>query len=294
MTQIPFTAVSDALKQLMPCQPTLTSEQAGLHNILLTHYHHHAWEVPEHSSPFPVLEMITAPPTAVPHSRRMGDYTQSATLVGGEIFVCPPSADYYVEWDRDLEFTLIGFQPRLFAEAMEGQSCELPPLAMHADLTIQTIVRNIRQDLADGCPLGSIYSDSAALYLTIHLLKLWKTKPPTVQEDDRLASPSLKKVLDYLYEHYTDSKAVRLEALAEIANITQFHFHRLFKQSTGKTPKQYVLGLRIDRAKYLLRHTNQTLPQIAIACGFTRSSELNKWFTKLVGTPPEQFRQRAQ
>lgn len=293
-SHIPFNAVKASLNSMMAGQPKLTSEFANLHNLLVFHYTHPAWELPEHSSPFPVLEVITGAPKASPHQRRMGDLTLSGALAGGEVFLCPPSADYAIRWEADLEFTLIGFQPHLWEAVLEGRSLEIPPLALASDPTVQTIISDIREDLAAGCPLGSIYSDSAALFLVIHLLKLLKTQPPTVKEYDRLGHPSLQAVLDYLHEHYTDPKAVRLDCLANIAHITQFHFHRLFKQTMGKTPKQYVLQLRIDRAMHLLRSTNQSLLQIAQACGFSRTSQLKKYFTQLVGTSSEQFRRSTQ
>ncbi len=294
MTHIPFSLVSDSLTTLMPHQPVLTSESANLSNLLVLHYSYPAWEVPEHTSPFPMLEVIATVPKATPHTRRMGDYTQATTIVGGELFLCPPHADYYIRWEEELEFTLVGFQPHLWEAALEGRSLEIPPLALASDPMVQMIVHNIREDLAAGCPQGSLYGDSAAVFLTAHLLKLLNIQPPTVHEDDRLSHPSLTKVLDYLHEYYVDPKAVRLEDLADIAKITQFHFHRLFKQTTGKTPKQYVLQLRIDRAKHLLRSTNQRLPQVAQTCGFTRTSQLNKWFVQFVGVSPEQFRRSAR
>jgi AraC family transcriptional regulator len=289
-----FSTAIAALDQLMPEKPKLASIQAGLSNILVAHYHHHAWEVCEHTSPFHVLEVIETP-KLVPHQRRMGDYTQSGNMAGGNVFLCPAHADYRIRWEKDLEFTLIGLQPNLIAQEFGLRSLDLPPLAIQADPTIQLIVRNIREDLQAGCPIGSIYSDSAALFLTAHLLKLVKIPQSLlIQDTDILPNSSLKEVLAYLHEHYADSKAIRLGDLAKQANLSQFHFHRLFKQSTGKTPRQYVLKLRIDQAKHLLRYTQQNLTQIAIACGFSRASELNKQFTKLEGTDPGSFRRSAQ
>jgi AraC family transcriptional regulator len=289
-----FSTAIAALDQLMPEKPKLASIQAGLSNILVAHYHHHAWEVCEHTSPFHVLEVIETP-KLVPHQRRMGDYTQSGNMAGGNVFLCPAHADYRIRWEKDLEFTLIGLQPNLITQEFGIQSLEIPPLAIQADPTIQLIVRNIREDLAAECPLGSIYSDSAALFLTAHLLKLAKIpQARLVKDTDILSNPYLKAVLEYLHEHYADSKAIRLEDLAKEANLSQFHFHRLFKQSTGKTPKQYVLELRIERAKHLLRYTQHNLTQIAVACGFSRASELNKQFMKSVNVSPDAFRRSAQ
>ncbi|MGC1310158.1 MAG: AraC family transcriptional regulator [Phormidesmis sp.] len=77
--------------------------------------------------------------------------------------------------------------------------------------------------------------------------------------------------------------------LAAIAQLSPYHFARLFKQSTGTTPHQYILHCRIDRAQHLLRHSALTLAEIAIAVGFCDQSHLTRRFKRIVGLTPTQF-----
>ncbi|MGC8025646.1 helix-turn-helix transcriptional regulator, partial [Salmonella enterica] len=62
---------------------------------------------------------------------------------------------------------------------------------------------------------------------------------------------------------------VRLDQLAELSGRSTEYFVRLFKATSGVSPYQYVLNLRIERARVLLADETQSLADIALACGFS-------------------------
>lgn len=70
------------------------------------------------------------------------------------------------------------------------------------------------------------------------------------------------------------------------------NFSLLFKQSTGLTPHQYVIKIRVDRAKYLLLQGKNSIADIAQIVGFANQSHLNLHFKRLVGVTPKQFSQK--
>ena len=72
--------------------------------------------------------------------------------------------------------------------------------------------------------------------------------------------------------------------------MSPFYFSRLFKQSTGSTPHQYLLRCRTDRAKQFLKNTNLSIAAMADRVGFADRSHLNRHFKRYVGMPPSQFR----
>jgi len=68
------------------------------------------------------------------------------------------------------------------------------------------------------------------------------------------------------------------------------HFRRLFKEDTGKTPVQYLLGIRIDYAKDLLRNSTLNVKSISQMCGFDDPYYFSRVFKKLTGKSPENWK----
>jgi len=101
----------------------------------------------------------------------------------------------------------------------------------------------------------------------------------------------LNRVIDYIYENI--DKKISLDALAAVADISSFHFVRMFKISTGETPHQKVMDIRIKVASELLLAGRSQL-DIAIACGFVDQSHFSRTFKKHYGITPRQFFQSAR
>jgi len=124
----------------------------------------------------------------------------------------------------------------------------------------------------------------------LHLLKQYAVWQPRLSSDDQghLSECQLHKVCHYIHDRLDQD--VSLSELAGVLNLSQYHFCRLFKQSTGTAPHQYVTRCRIDRAKQLLLTTQLTITEIAFAVGFTNHSSFTRLFRQAVGLTPKDFR----
>ncbi len=96
------------------------------------------------------------------------------------------------------------------------------------------------------------------------------------------------QVLDYIDAHLGQN--LKLENLAQLLDMSQFHFSRLFKQSMGLAPYQYLTQQRVERAKQLLKQTDQSIVDIALHCGFNSHSHLSKKFRQITGMTPKAYR----
>lgn len=103
-----------------------------------------------------------------------------------------------------------------------------------------------------------------------------------------LAPGVLAKVCDYMQSHF--NRQIYLSELAELAQLSEYHFCRMFKRSTTQTPQAYLTEVRIEQAKHLCQTTEQSLSDIALACGFSNQSHMGRYFKQLVGVSPRQFR----
>ena len=82
--------------------------------------------------------------------------------------------------------------------------------------------------------------------------------------------------------------------LASACGLSESHFVRAFRQSTGLPPHQWVLARRIERSKELLsRSPSQSLSEVAIACGFADQSHFTRTFPRMAGLTPGAWRRFA-
>ena len=84
-----------------------------------------------------------------------------------------------------------------------------------------------------------------------------------------------------------------LDLLAERAGVSESYFCRVFKQSTGLTPYQYVLKVRIEKARTFLCESHEPIGKIADLIGFSDQSQFTKAFKRFTGEAPTEFRRRT-
>jgi AraC family transcriptional regulator len=72
--------------------------------------------------------------------------------------------------------------------------------------------------------------------------------------------------------------------------MSTFHFAREFKRATGTTPHQYVVKLRVERAKQLLSKSEMPLVDVGFKSGFSHQSHFTRLFRKVTGTTPQSYR----
>ncbi len=98
----------------------------------------------------------------------------------------------------------------------------------------------------------------------------------------------LHKVEDYLSEHLAEE--ISVGELSELVALSPFHFCRVFKQTTGMSPLQFVTRERITRAQQLIREASRSLIEIALEVGYTSPSHFARVFRRVAGLTPTDFR----
>ena len=130
---------------------------------------------------------------------------------------------------------------------------------------------------------------SASTLLLTHLLQNYanvKWRLPTVTGG--LSPGVLRNTLEYIDAHL--STPLTLADLAAQANLSEYHFARMFRQSAGLAPHQYVMQRRMDKAQQQVRYTTLPLTEIALNCSFSSASHFSNRFKAATGSTPSQLR----
>lgn len=100
---------------------------------------------------------------------------------------------------------------------------------------------------------------------------------------------NIYKVIQFLNENY-NSNDYSTKEIAAIANLSCYHFIRAFKNEIGKTPYEYLIDIKLEKAKQMLRNKNYSLTDICYSCGFSNQSQFSTMFKKRLGMSPSKYR----
>ncbi|TQV78053.1 helix-turn-helix transcriptional regulator [Exilibacterium tricleocarpae] len=125
------------------------------------------------------------------------------------------------------------------------------------------------------------------LWMTIigRLLELVNIKPKPSRH--KLSSVHIKTIGDYVEENYHQS--INTATLAGLVGMSVSRFAKEFRQSTSKTPYQFVLEKRIEKAQLFLCQKSAKLCDVAYRCGFASQTHLSDIFREKLGTTPKQY-----
>ncbi len=114
-----------------------------------------------------------------------------------------------------------------------------------------------------------------------------------------IPSPNKKKLsqlsletIEFIREHYTED--ITVQEIADHLSVNRSHLSRVFHENLGMSVKEYLLGIRINRAAFLLSMTNETVEAIAYQAGFHSLIVFSRMFKKKTGETPTDYRKRAK
>ena len=138
-------------------------------------------------------------------------------------------------------------------------------------------------------PASPIEMDSRAYLIALGILRAARRREGrTLQLTDDLSRPDLRAVLRRIEDDL--SGPLRLSDLADLVEMSPFHFSRVFKAEFGETPARYVLRRRTERAVDMIRTSHAPLAEIAFRAGFSSQSHMTRQVKALTGLTPGAIR----
>ena len=228
--------------------------------------------------------------------RIAGSSLKQRSMQPGEIGITAKDTPVWGRCFAPSDILIISFSPNLLnaavADAASSAKVELQALQHTRDRKIRAIGSLLETEVRAGCPTGRLYGEFLGMALAAHVLRTYAVFPPrTVEYRGGLPKYQLRHVVDHIQANLAQDNS--LQALADLANVSLFHFCRSFKQSTGQSPHRYILQLRIEEAQRLLKKTTLAISDVANRLGFSDQSHFTMVFRRLVGTTPARWRADA-
>lgn len=291
---IDFTQENQML-QILPRPALRSSDNLGWNGIYVQQHQQPVWETPEYARTNHMLLVHSTDVTV--RTERWFDGRRQQEQIGGEnnIALIPATVKHRVNWDRESCFSLIFIEPdRLIQIAYESVKVErvklIPHHAMH-DSAIAQIGRLLTTELQANQFGSRLFVDSLTLALSIHLLRHYSEFQQPLREDfGGLPQRKLQSAIAYINDHLGEDLSIA--AISQELEMSQYYFSRLFKQSMGTSPYQYLMRQRIERAKQLLRTTSLSVAAIAVQVGFANQNQLAIQFRKFTATTPSNYRKQ--
>jgi AraC family transcriptional regulator len=272
-------------------RPIRSSAPAQWGGIALENYTVPAVFIPRHEHPEHFLHLVLS--GAVKYEVGTKGQNLRFTSRPGTLFLLPRGTVDEVYWAGPTRRLAVAIHPHLLTSVLDETAHQTDvELNEHWDLLdrhISALLLELTADLDDGSPAGTMYGESLANSLAVYLVKRYAVQGVTpIVYKGGLPGCRLKRVLDYIAESLDEN--ISLSQLAAIAGMSPHYFSELFKQSTGRTPHNYVLLQRVERAKQRLRDPKRSIIEAGLDAGFQNPSHFARVFRKLEGITPSKFR----
>jgi AraC family transcriptional regulator len=157
------------------------------------------------------------------------------------------------------------------------------------DQTMRHLMEILLYEKRQGFQRGAFFLDGIAAALASHLIHYYSADAPLIGNSIGGMTPSTLRRCIALMEARLE-RDLRLDELAREAGLSTSHVIRSFRESTGKTPYQFLLERRVQRAQTLMRDPRASLATIAISSGFADQHHLARVFRHITGITPTTYR----
>ncbi|MCU0870323.1 MAG: AraC family transcriptional regulator [Burkholderiales bacterium] len=172
--------------------------------------------------------------------------------------------------------------------ALLGVDAAIEPVIGLDDPVLGPLMQALVAEVLRGGTSGRRFGDAMLLALGAQLLRLFGEARAIPRGG--LTGRTLTRIGDWIDAHVAEP--ISVAALAGIAGLSEAHFARAFKQTTGVAPHRFLMDRRLERGKRMLADTELPIAAVAAACGFADQAHFTRQFTRTFGATPGVLRGR--
>jgi AraC family transcriptional regulator len=235
---------------------------------------------------------------AVELQRRTGKHWRRERYAPGDVSLLSVAQESHWRWVDTLEVSHIYLGRLLLTQvAQEIADRSVTSVTLHdvlvtTDPVLGGLAKAITVEAASPGLGGSLYAEALATQMAVHLLRRYSTlNYLETGLRPRLDGRRLRELQAFMEAHLHE--ALSVAKLADKAGMGPWTFSRAFKEATGQPVHQYIVGSRVQRARFLLNDTGLALRDIAAQCGFSDQAHMTRLLKAALGLTPRQLRQRV-
>ena len=286
----------DHLARQTATSPVVFKRKAAWDGIHLEHVRLNSGELPKHRHSEHVVLISLSDGCKGELTTGSGQGIRGTQTRGG-ICVLPSGLEHQANVEGSSDHLALYIEPKLIDRAAldSGLSARFQIVERYTrrDPVISTVGMALLAELDSQGLSGRLYAESLANVLAVHLLRYYTNEElQSARFQGGLSSSKLRQVTEFIAENFAEE--IKLAELAQVAGMSNFHFAREFKRTTGTTPHQYLIKFRVERAKALLQKNELPLAEVSLRSGFSHQSHFTRLFRKMTGTTPHLFRTSLQ
>jgi AraC family transcriptional regulator len=211
----------------------------------------------------------------------------------GSLTLVPAGECPVLRAETAFDIVVCAFDSKLMS-ALDSELERRPEGRLHLqanvqDAATQQLMTLLNADANEGYATERLYTEYLAQALAVRMLYLGRQSKPSSSNGRTYGLPKLvlRRVVERMRSFDSD---LSLQALASESGYSRVHFIRMFKAATGYSPHNYLLNLKLERARDLLKKPSISLIDIALDCGFSSHSHMSRIFHRIVGVTPSAYR----
>lgn len=213
------------------------------------------------------------------------DDKHALIFIGELVTLSPADNPTSVSVSETRQALAIYFEPTFVDEILQCKNFSFSQQSNINDSFLYDIASKLTS-VCDDVFAEKIYAESLGVACIVHLAKQY-CREDVYFPKGRLDPYQLKQVVDFAHSYMQFN--IGLHEMAGLVHLSPYHFGRLFKQTIGRSPYQFILQLKIDCAKKLIKKNRGPISEIAYQLNFSDQSHFSNAFRKATGVSPRQY-----